>query len=535
MKNLFYFFKNKISFLIKSIKEEWIFYLLIILNLVPGFYRRILASMDGGAHLYNSQIINTLLFKHSSIVHQFYTLNPEIVPNWTGHFILSFLNYYLPAFVAEKVLLAAYLITFPLVFRRFIKTIAPQNIWMSYFVFLFTYHFLFLLGFYNYSIALVFMIIGLNYWIKKCTQPINVREFLTLFLILCVTYLSHIFVFAFLLFVMAIYLLIKTLSLNQSLTTSKVKFFIHKSAILLASAIVPLIFFVLYFYKRPSTGMSFYESPETLWTWILDIRPWIVYDYNREAMFNRVINGVLGVLFLTLIIIRIVKYIKHKESLIKINDFLFLVAFLSLVLLFILPDSDGAAGFVSVRFCYLFFLFFFFALSTSVYSKWFKITVLIIIIPIAFVHNFGFNKVVKSQYKIVESIVKASQFIPENAVVLPINFSANWLSGNYSNYLGIDKPMVILHNYEASTGYFPVLWNREKMPNTLLGNQNSIPDCLDWKGEKSNTPYVIDYVFVLVDYINEELKCKETIEQSVQQNYELIYSDEYCHLYMKRL
>lgn len=38
--------------------------------------------------------------------------------------------------------------------------------------------------------------------------------------------------------------------------------------------------------------------------------------------------------------------------------------------------------------------------------------------------------------KIVESIVKASQFIPENAVVLPINFSANWLSGNYSNYLG---------------------------------------------------------------------------------------------------
>jgi hypothetical protein len=95
--------------------------------------------------------------------------------------------------------------------------------------------------------------------------------------------------------------------------------------------------------------------------------------------------------------------------------------------------------------------------------------------------------------------------------------------------------MVILHNYEASTGYFPVLWNSEKMPNTLLGNQNSIPDCLDWKGEKSNTPYVIDYVFVLVDYINEELKCKETIEQSVQQNYELIYSDEYCHLYMKRL
>ena len=121
------------------------------------------------------------------------------------------------------------------------------------------------------------------------------------------------------------------------------------------------------------------------------------------------------------------------------------------------------------------------------------------------------------------------------SLVLPLNFSKNWLAGNYDNYLGIDKPMVILHNYEASTGYFPVHWNREKMPNTLLGNQNSIPKCLDWIGEKAHASYVIDYVFILVDYIDEELKCKETIEKSVRQNYELIYSDAYCHLYTKKL
>jgi hypothetical protein len=161
--------------------------------------------------------------------------------------------------------------------------------------------------------------------------------------------------------------------------------------------------------------------------------------------------------------------------------------------------------------------------------------VLAILLPVIIVHNFGFNKTIKSQYKIVQSIVKASRFIPENAVVLPLNFSKNWLAGNYDNYLGIDKPMVILHNYEASTGYFPVHWNREKMPNTLLGNQNSIPKCLDWIGEKAHASYVIDYVFILVDYIDEDLKCKENIEKSVRQNYRLLYSDEYCHLYTKKL
>jgi hypothetical protein len=535
MKNIFYFFINKISIFIKSIKEEWIFYLLVILNLVPAFYRKILPSMDGGAHLYNSQLILSLLFDSSSIVNDFFKFNPEIVPNWTGHFILSVFNFFLPAFIAEKILLVSYLVAFPITFRNLIKTLTPQNVWMSYFVFLFTYHFLFLLGFYNYSIALVLMLIGLNYWVKNCAQTISVSKFLILFTILFITYLSHIFVFAFLLFVMGIYLLIKTLSLNQSFPSSKVKFFIHKSAILLTAAIVPLIFFVLYFYKRPSTGMSFYESTQTLFTWILDIRPWIVYDYNREAMLNRVVGGILALMVLFLLQNKIVRSIKFKESLIKTNDFLFLVAVVALLLFFILPDSDGAAGFVSVRFCYLFFLFFFFALSTSIYPKWFKIISLSLVIPIIFIHNYGFNKTIKTQYKIIKSIVNVSQFIPANSVVLPINFSKNWLSGNFSNYLGIDKPMVILNNYEASTGYFPIHWNFENIPNTLLGNQNQIPNCLEWLRDKSNPSYIIDYVFILIDYKDEELKCIPTIENAIKQNYILIYSDEYCHLYQKNL
>ncbi len=534
MKNIFYFFKNKITHVSKLVKEQWLFYVLVILNLVPAFYRKILPSMDGGAHLYNSQLIQTLIFDSSSIVHEFYKLNPEIVPNWTGHFILSFFNYFFPAFIAEKVLLVVYLIAFPLVFRAFIKTLSPQNVWLSYFGFLFTYHFLFLLGFYNYSIALVLMLVGLNYWIKNCAQNITVTKFLTLFLILCVTYLSHIFVFAFLLFVMGVYLLIKTYSLRKIVSIHPLKFFFQKSLTLFGAAVVPLIFFFFYFYKRPSTGMSFYETPQTLWKWILDIRPWIVYDYNREAMLNRIVGGALVLMFVSLLVRRIVKFTKYKEAILKTNDFLFLVAIIAMLLFFVLPDSDGAAGFVSVRFCYLFFLFFFFALSTTVYPKWIKIMILTILIPIIFVHNFGFNKTIKTQYKIIQSIVKVSQFIPANSVVLPINFSKNWLAGNYNNYLGIDKPMVILHNYEASTGYFPVHWNREKMPNTLLGNQNSIPKCLDWIGEKAHSSYVIDYVFILVDYKDEELKCLQTIEETIQQNYTLLYGDEYCHLYHKK-
>lgn len=534
MKNFFYILKSKITFILSRLKEPWFFYLLMVLNLVPGFYRKILPSMDGGAHLYNAQLIRSLIFNSDSIVHQFFKLNPEIVPNWSGHFILSLLGLFLPAFIAEKTLLTLYLIGLPIVFRRLIKTLSPQNIWISYFVFLFTYHFLFLLGFYNYSIALILLFITLNYWVINLHQSYSISKFLYLFLLITLTYLSHIFVFAFLLFILGVYLFFATVFSTQNSTKAKLNFLIKKSLFLVLAALLPLIFFVLYFYYRPSSGMAFYESTNTLFWWIIDTRPWIVYDYHREAIINRVSGGIILLLFLILLINRVLKYKKNQDSWIKINDFLFLIALVSLLLFFILPDSDGQAGFVSVRFGFLFIVFLILGLTTSNYPKLVKVIALLLILVTAFVHNFGFNKTVKDQYKIVKSIVQASNYIQPNKVVLPINFSKNWLSGNFSNYLGIDKPMVILHNYEASTGYFPVLWNNTKMPNTLLGELSKITNCLNWPNNYFNGKYSIDYVFILIDYKDEELKCIQPIETLVNQYYNLIYHDDYCLLFIKK-
>ena len=83
--------------------------------------------------------------------------------------------------------------------------------------------------------------------------------------------------------------------------------------------------------------------------------------------------------------------------------------------------------------------------------------------------------------------------------VLPVKNSDNWLHGHASNYLGIDKPMVILENYEASLDYFPIRWNRNNIPNLYFGEMSSANDCLSWESNSNNDIAVIDYIFLLND------------------------------------
>ena len=87
--------------------ERWFFLAVTILNLFPIFISKFFPTLDGPSHLYNSNLIVNLLF-NSEGLSSFFALNPELVPNWSGHFILAAFNSIMPAFVAEKILLLVY-------------------------------------------------------------------------------------------------------------------------------------------------------------------------------------------------------------------------------------------------------------------------------------------------------------------------------------------------------------------------------------------------------------------------------------------
>ena len=163
--------------------EKYFFLLITGLNLIPILSRKFFPTLDGPAHLYNAQLIKSLLFDNYTLLGDFFIFNQEPIPNWTGHIILSFFNLFLPSFVAEKILLLSYMIGLPLSFRALIKTIAPSNRLFSYLIFPFTYSFVFFLGFYNFCIALVLILITLNYWVKHEENLSSRKNVLILFLL----------------------------------------------------------------------------------------------------------------------------------------------------------------------------------------------------------------------------------------------------------------------------------------------------------------------------------------------------------------
>ena len=129
--------------------EAWVLSLLLLISLLPLWIFRYVPSLDGPQHLYNANVIIQLL-KGSEIFRKFFRINEVVVGYWTGHFALSFFNLFLPAWLAEKIFLTAYVLEVVFSFRYLVRSIDPerQNL-LVYLIFPFVFHSYLLMGYYS--------------------------------------------------------------------------------------------------------------------------------------------------------------------------------------------------------------------------------------------------------------------------------------------------------------------------------------------------------------------------------------------------
>ncbi|MBC7488127.1 MAG: hypothetical protein H7282_15405 [Cytophagaceae bacterium] len=525
--------------------EKIFFFLIVILNLMPILSGTFFPSLDGPAHLYNAQIIHSLLLDGHSQLNSFFSLNPEPVPNWIGHFILVCCNLFFSAEISEKTLVLLYAVGLPIVFRSFIKAVSPQNILFSYFIFPFTYSFVFMIGFYNFSIALIFLFITLTYWIKHNTANFSIKRAVILFLLVALTYFSHILVFVLLLLFLGIYtatkLVISVLQNRSSLKVPLVLAFKEAGAFAISS-FLPIILFCYYFFSRTS-GDGFYIPTLELISWLKNLRPIISYSFEKEEAFTQSIVYLIVSLLLIAVYNKLTKIVWRSDLSLQSNllliskkirmvsVFFFLSTVMLFVLYFKLPDSDGSSGFVSVRLALLIFVFLICWLSTQYFPRW----VLMLLVVVVLYCNFNLNNyrisVIRNLDEVALDCYSSAKYIAPNSVILPLNYSDNWLQLHFSNYLGIDKPVVILENYECGTGYFPVNWNAQT-PNVSLGNSNmSEFPCQQWRGNDSRILERIDYVFVLGDMNSKTDSCNAILQLTIKENYTLVNQSKYARLY----
>ena len=524
--------------------EKLFFLMCVVLNLNPVARTRFFPTLDGAAHLHNSSLINHLITEDNPVLHQFYEFNSALVPNWTGHFFLSFFQFFLPAFLAEKAVLVLLLVGMAYAFRSLIKVMTPGNYMFSYLIFPFTYSFVFFLGFYNFCFGLIFLFITLAYWIRIEKGPISAKRLIFLFLLFTATYFSHAFVFAFLLLFMGLRVFVTTtINLARDSEGRKEvfrKFLLTSGGILLAVGF-PLILFLLYISSVPELEKHYLET-STLIEWLEIVRPIIGLNFEVETKIAEILYISYWVLIGLIIYTRLItlRYRKQQEKEKRFidgerltNSLFWIVAFVvSLYVYFTMADGDANAGEVSVRIVLIVFLVFILWLSTQ---RLHPIIVGVFAI-ITLYCNVKLNNFYTTQINVLSYIAKdceeVGKYIKPNSTVLPVNYSNHWMLEHYSNYLGIDKPMVILENYECTNAYFPLKWNDASMPNLLLGGHSSEEFlCLGWRSNDKGVAKNIDYVFILGKEITENLDaCHLSVKQAMSDSYEMVFSNENCQL-----
>jgi len=536
----------------KGQRIEWLIFIIVtIASMAPLLLTRFFPSLDGASHLSNTNIINQLLFYNNKLFQHFFILNPEPVPNWTSHFILALLKLFLPAFLAEKVLLVLLLTGIPFAFRSLMRTISPKNILYSYLIFPFTHPMFLFFGFFNFCIAILFFLITLNYWLKHEGGSWKPKKVIALAILVGFTYFSHVVIFGLLLIVIAARIVVVTFAAYLCKTSNfkqAAKLFVAQALAITAAAFVPLLLFVYFFYTRPGTRQITYIAREELIKYLYTVRPLISFNTVSEGKITVVLFLLLAALALTGMVFLIIRAIKLKNAenqtqkeendskiLPSIQGWWLMASSLILIFLyFSLPDAYGTASYTNLRIGYVLFLLIILWISTFRIPAWFG---LIAAIGGLYVHIHllaYYTPIVSDLGKMASSCNKAADKILPNTLVLPVYVMDNWFTGHFVDYIGVDKPVLLVYNYECMTGYFPVIWNKDAKPNFHLGPPAIPDDHINFEETPGRPSLSIDYVFIVGSYDPDKDWFFTTLHRILGKHFTLVYASEYCSLYHKK-
>ena len=520
-----------------KISEPIYFYLFVLINTLPVLAFKYFTTVDGAPHVYNSQLILEML-KGPGPLDEFLVFN-QVSPNWLSHILLVGLSYLCPAIVAEKILLLIYLVVFPIGFRKLIKEINHGNPRLAWFVFPFTYSYLFVFGFYNFVLGIALLFWILYFWIKFKDHFTIKRSFIMLVLV-SILGITHLFVFLIFLLVIGI-IEFRTILLTFD-KTFKNNTHLFRNIYLKLIPLAPALILTITFMTRVKeyNAISGYYPLRILLRMIKKVQPAIAREYLLEDASTQWIfySFLIVGLFLLIDAVRKANKEKLKESIITFfkterNIWIFATAIL-LLAYFTVPDYKSQSyGFLTHRILNFVFLLAIVWLSTRKTPFWLNLIVFIMInyasISMLVIYYNSTNNFNQN----VLDIEEAAAYIDPYSTILPVTTDRAWLFTHFSNYLGYDKPMVILENYEATKYYFPLSWNKEQIPNLKAGSSFFTEECFTWTKNPDNPSRVIDYIFVFGKMQNfGNIKCDTIVQEAIEEEYTLIFQNQKNNIFL---
>lgn len=167
--------------------EPILFAVLVVAALLPLLRLRHFVSIDGPSHLEGAQV---LLHHGRPLLSRYYRIDLFPTPNLAGELLLAAALAITSVATAEKLVVAAYVVTFLLGFRYAVRGARGDAVAWSYLGFAFVYQRLLFYGFYNYCFGVALALLGIGFVLRR-PLPWSRRTTLAVAGLVLVTYFAH--------------------------------------------------------------------------------------------------------------------------------------------------------------------------------------------------------------------------------------------------------------------------------------------------------------------------------------------------------
>lgn len=341
----------------RNLSWKHLFVVLLLLHILPLWIFAYFPSQDGASHVYNGLVLKEYGKHENYQMRNAWELNLTIFPNWLSHICLLAFLYVFPPVIAEKVLLTIAIGMVPIAFFYFFNAVHkdetghPVYAWLG---FPFAYNYLLYMGFYNFQLSISFFFFSFGFWWKH-KDDMQVRYLVWLYVLLLLTYLSHIASYG--LVVLGISVAGCCLSGAPAVTaawrTREEGFtaLLQKLVISLKPVcrfllyMVPMYFVLLDYYLQSTKQhqQGNHRGMEWVWEYFWGVKS-IVYFTDWHVTANYFLLAVLGIAVIISIGYRI-----HRKEWVKGTDAFLLIAFLLTYMFVRAPWSYGPGGWINDR------------------------------------------------------------------------------------------------------------------------------------------------------------------------------------------
>ncbi len=344
-------------FSLKNLSWKHLFVVLLILHLLPIWIFAYFPSQDGPSHVYNALVLKEYGQHENYKMRDAWKLNITIFPNWLSHIALAALLYVFPPVLSEKIFLTIAVGLIPIAFFYFLNAVHKEQNekylygWLG---FPFAYNYLLYMGFYNFTLSISFFFLSFGFWWKH-KDHIQVKHLCILYILLLLTYLSHIASFGLIVLGMSvaagciwgINALVEAwrqrkkdwFAVCKQFTVSLkplLRFFLY---------MIPIYFVLMEYYlqslKQHQTGS--HRGMEWIWEYFWGVKS-IVYFTDWHVPVNYALLVILGIGLIISIVYRI-----YRKQWIKQTDVFLLIALLFTYMFAKAPWGYGPGGWINDR------------------------------------------------------------------------------------------------------------------------------------------------------------------------------------------